>query len=260
MTDSSRPGWGWAIASAALIVGLAAYFFPLAPFWTLLWLVTLVLLLRLTPLGHRWVITQQSALLSEVGTHPLITRHPRLVAVAVFALPVVLAPGIAWDLSDPGQRWNGGALWAMAVFGFIVRTVVEELRRSGRPARWWKPWLALTLALGGLVLVGGPARIRWAECDGPMTVAATTDLDFSREATGRWCWDGAEQRMVDGVLRLYVSTDDAPDAPPDSGEGLAFSPDGRITTSGGIRTLVPLGDGWYWFETGSPVHSFWFDG
>jgi hypothetical protein len=260
VTDSSRPGWGWAIASAALIVGLAAFFFPLAPFWTLLWLVALALVLALTPLGNSWVITQQSALLSEVGSHPFITRHPRLVAAAVFVLPMALAPGIAWDLSDPGQRWNGGALWAVAVFGFLVRTVVEELRRAGRPARWWKPWLALTLVLGGFVLVGGPARLRWAECDAAMTAAASGDRDFSAAATGRWCWDEAEVRDVDGTLRLYVGVDDSADAPPDAGTGLAYSPDGRIETAGGVRILIPLGDGWYWFETGSPVRRFWFDG
>ncbi|MFM7253267.1 MAG: hypothetical protein ACKO27_09420 [Ilumatobacteraceae bacterium] len=260
MTDDSRPGWGWAIASAALIVGLAAFFFPLAPFWTLLWLVALAVVLQLTPLGTRWVVTQQSALLSEVGTHPLITRHPRLVASAVFVLPAVLAPGIAWDLSDPGQRWNGGALWAMAVFGFLVRTAVEELRRTGHPARWWSSWLALTLVIGGFVLVGGPARARWAHCDAAMTAAARADLDFSADATGRWCWGDAVVRTVDGGLRLYVEVDDSPEAPADSGTGLAYSPDGTIETAAGIRALVPIGDGWYWFETGSPVRSFWFDG
>lgn len=260
MTPSRHPGWGWAIASAALIVGLVAFFFPLAPFWTLLWFTALVLLLGLTPLGERWVITQQSALLSEVGTHPFITRHPRLVAIGVFVLPALLSPGIAWDLSDAGQRWNGGALWAIAVFGFLVRTVVEELRRSGRPARWWTAWFAITLVLGGFMLVGGPARVRWSHCESVLTGAVTSTGGFSTDQLDRWCWPDADTRMVDGQLRLYTDTDDSPDAPVDSGSGLVYSPDAAIEHAGDVRVLVPLGDDWYWFETGSPVRDFWFDG
>lgn len=260
----THPGWGWSIASATLVVGLAAFFFPLAPFWTLLWLAALSLVLGLTPLGAKWVITQQSALLADV-THPALTRHPRLVAATVFVLPTLLVPGVAWDLSDPGQRWNGGALWAIAVFGFLVRTVVEELRAAGHRSRWWKPWLLITIVAGVMVLAGVPARARWAHC-APLLQAAVEAapsldrVDVSSEGTDRWCWTNADVRVVDGELRLYTGVDDAADAPVNAGEGIVFSPDGAIETAGGVRVLVALGDGWYWFETGSPVRNFWFDG
>jgi uncharacterized membrane protein HdeD (DUF308 family) len=260
----THPGWGWSIASATLVVGLAAFFFPLAPFWTLLWLAALSLVFGLTPLGAKWVITQRSALLADV-THPALTRHPRLVAVVVFVLPTLLVPGVAWDLSDPGQRWNGGALWAIAVFGFLVRTVVEELRAAGHRARWWKPWLLITIVAGMLVLVGAPARARWAHCE-PLLRAAVDaapsleQVDVSTDATDRWCWTNADLRVVDGDLRLYTDIDDAADAPANAGEGIVFSPDRSVETAGGVRVLIGLGDGWYWFETGSPVRRFWFDG
>lgn len=259
-----HPGWGWSLASATLVVGLAAFFFPLAPFWTLLWLAALSLVFGLTPLGAKWVITQQSALLADV-THPALTRHPRLVAAVVFVLPTLLVPGVAWDLSDPGQRWNGGALWAIAVFGFLVRTVVEELRAAGHRARWWKPWLAITIVAGVLVLAGAPARARWSHC-APLLRAAIEAapspemVDVSADSTDRWCWTDADVRVVDGEVRLYTDLDDAIDAPPNSGEGIVFSPDAAVESAGEVRVLVPLGDGWYWFETGSPVRDFWFDG
>lgn len=264
LRDTSHPGWGWSIASAALVVGLVAFFFPLAPFWSLFWLAGLTLVFALTPLGAKWVITQQSALLAEVS-HPVVTRHPRAVAVTVFVLPALLVPGVAWDLSDPGQLWNGGALWAIAVFGFLVRTVVEELRDSGHPARWWKPWLAVTIVAGTLALVGAPARLRWQHC-APLLRAAVDaapspdQVDVSAASTDRWCWTDADVRVVDDQVRLYTAFDDGADAPPDAGEGMVFSPDRAIESAGDVRVLVDLGDGWYWFETGSPLRDFWFDG
>lgn len=247
-TESHHPGWGWSIASASLVVGLVAFFFPLAPFWTLLWLAALTVLFGLTPLGERWVITQRSALLSDVVAHPSVSNHPRLVAAAVFIVPAVLVPGVAWDLSDPGQRWNGGALWGIAVFGFLVRSMVEELRSAGHRARWWFVWLALAIVLGGLMLVGAPGRIRWAYCESRMNDGGTL------------CWGDAARRVVGGDQRYYFDIDDSPGALPDAGEGLVYSPTRAIETAGVVRVLVPLGDGWYWFETGSPVRDFWFDG
>lgn len=262
MSDTRAPGWGWSLASATLVVGLVAFFFPLAPFWTLLWLVGLTALFALTPLGSRWVATQTAALLSDVAAHPVIGRHPRIVAVAVFVLPVVFTPGVAWDLSDPGQRWNGGALWAIAVLGVLVRSMVAELRSTGHRARWWQPWLVLTIVAGALMLVGLPARVRWAHCQPGLTAAVTgaTTADEVDISDDRWCWSDAEVRIVAGDVRLYTEVDTSPTASPDAGEGIAYSPGRAIETAGSVRVLVPLGDGWYWFETGSPVRDFWFDG
>lgn len=259
LARSARPGWGWSIATATLVVGIVAFFFPLAPFWTLWWLLALVLVLRLSPIGARWIETQRTALLADLVTHSAVVRHPRLVAVAVFVLPTLLAPGVIWDLSDPVDRWNGGALWAMAVFGFLVRTLVEELRRAGHRARWWITWLAATIAIGTAVLWGLPAHVRWDYCRPLLTDAvnrAVGDIDDGV----RWCWDDAEVRVVDDEIRLYTDTIRDDGQPSDAGSGLVFSTDGSIVTAGGIRTLVDLGGGWYWFETGSPLRDYWFDG
>lgn len=269
-----RPGWGWAIGSATLVVGFVAFFFPVAPFWAIVWWSALTALLGHTALGHRWVITERSGLLSEMAAHPWIARHPRLVTGAMFAAPALLVPGIVWDLSDAGQRWNGGALWAVAVFGFLARTGVEALRAAGHRARWWPLWVVLAVTIGGFVVVGGPARVRWAGCESALTAAVRTparddgdgvleanDLDLSAGTTRAWCWRDARVRIVDGEVRLYTAVGQATrsgvDAP---GEGLAYSPSGNILAAGGISRLVPLGDDWYWFETGTPLRNFWFDG
>ena len=92
------------------------------------------------------------------------------------------------------------------------------------------------------------------------TVAAHQVVGFDDAAAGRWCWPDADARTVDGDLRLYTDVDDSPDAPADSGSGLVYSPTAAVEQAGNIRVLVPLGSDWYWFETGSPVRDFWFDG
>jgi len=252
-----RPGWGWSLASASLAVGFVAIFFPVAPFWCLVWLAIIALVLRLTPVGSRLVQRERSALLSGLAASPHVTERPRLVAVLAFLPVPIIAGSLAWDLSDPSDLWNGGILFVAAMFGFLVWTVVQELRGAGQPARWWAPWVVLTSLLGAFFLVGGPSRVRWAYCEDRLTRVVAAGGDVTEANTGSACWHDAVQREEDGQVRLYLEMGE-PDG--SGGEGLVYSPDRSVEQAGGLRELIDLGGGWYWFETGSPVRSFWFDG
>ena len=251
-----HPSWGVCIASAAPVVGLLSILFPLAPFWAIVWMLGIVLLLRFTPLGSRWLQTEKSALLSGFVAHPVILRHPRLTAVALFALPIVIVVAVMWQFSDPNYLWNGGVLWISSIFGYLAWTVAIELRAAGHQARWWNTWLTLMVLTTAFVVVGGPARARWAYCEDKLADAVTSGEQVTKANTGRFCWWDAEQLVVDGQTRLYTDQDDQNAA---EGEGLVYSPDGAIEKAGGIEVLIDLGEGWYWFETGSPVRNFWFD-
>lgn len=251
-----RPSWGLCIASAAPVVGLLSILFPLAPFWALMWMLVICLVLRFTPLGGRWLQTERLALVSGLVAHPAILRHPRLTGVALFAVPMVLVIAVVWQFSDPNYQWNGGVLWISSIFGYLAWTVAIELRAAGHQARWWRPWLTLMVITTVFVLVGGPARARWAYCDDKLSAAVQSGEQVTKANTGRFCWWDADQQIVDGQVRLYTETDDEH---PGEGEGLAYSPDGAIEMSGGLDLLIKLGDGWYWFETGTPVRNFWFE-
>jgi len=256
LAGRDRPGWGWSITSAAFIVGFAAIFFRVPPFWYLLWLGVLIVVIRLTPLGERTVQREQSALLAGLVPSQRITSRPLLTAVAAFLPLLVILPAFSWDLSDPADLWNGGILCPIAVFGLLTWTVVQELRATGHRARWWTAWVVLAVLVAGFFLVGGPARLRWNYCKDRLTTVVAAGGEVTSDNTGALCWHDAEQRVVDGDIRLYT---DAGDTDGNDAAGLVYSPDGAVERSGDIRSLIDLGGGWYWFETGSLVRDFWFD-
>lgn len=252
-----RPSWWVCIASAAPVVGIMATLFPIAPLWTVAWFLGITLVLKFSPLGPRWLRFERSALLSGLVAHPAVLRHPRLTAFVAFAIPALLVSAVLVELSGPAYLWNAGVLWVSSLFGYLVWTVVVELRAAGHRVRWWNLWLAMTIITTVFILVGGPARTRWAYCKDQLTDAVEQGVPVSDSDVGRVCWPDATERVVDGQTRLYTSFYD--EEGPDAGEGLVYSPDGAIEMAGGLQLLIALPGGWYWFETGSPVHDFWLD-
>lgn len=254
--DSGQPGFGWSLASASLVVGSCSLLFSIAPFWCLFWLAAITAGLRYTPIGTKVAHRERDALLGGLSRQGVITRWPLATVIVAFLLPIALLAGLSWDISDPSDQWNGGILLVVAVIGFLTWLVVLELRASGHRARWWGAWLVLTCAVGGFMLVGGPARVRWAHCVDRLTTVAAAGNEVTTSNTGSYCWHDADQVVVDGQVRLYIDLGDG------SGEGaggLVYSPDNAVESAGDIRSLIDLGDGWFWFETGSLVRDFWFD-
>ena len=256
-STAARPSWNWVIGSSALAVGLIAFFFPVAPLWTIIGLVIVALILRFTRVGARWVQDERSAMFTGLVNHPAMLRHHNLVAATLFILPLLVLPGVAWALSGPSVQWNGGAMWIVALFGFVVFAIAQEQRAAGMKARWWQAWVVFASVMAVFLVVGGPARLRWAYCESRLTRVVSRGDEVTEENTGRFCWHDVPQKVVDGQTRLYTE-----DGEGDSldGKGLVYSPDRAIELTGGIRLLIDLGDGWYWFETGTTVRSFWLDG
>jgi len=255
-SDGGRPGVGWSLASAALVVGSGSLLFSIAPFWCLFWLVAITAGLRYTPIGAKVARREREALLGGLSRNGLVTRWPLATAAVAFLLPIAMLVGLSPDLSDPSDQWNGGILFVVAVIGFLTWLVVLELRVAGRRARWWGAWVTLACVVAGFMLVGGPARVRWAHCVDRLTTVVEAGNDVTESNTGRFCWHDADQRTVDGQVRLYL---DRGDGSGEGASGLVYSPDGAVESAGDVRSLIDLGDGWFWFETGSLVRNFWFD-
>jgi hypothetical protein len=142
-----------------------------------------------------------------------------------------------------GGCWVG---WSFAQHG----------RAIGRPIRWFRAWLVVCLAVGLFHTFGGPFHARWAYCESRLTDAVTTHSPIDSDSVGWLCWPDTNERVVDDETRLYFDGG----VNSTSGSGLVYSPDGTIEHAGGLKALRDLGDGWYWFETGSVLRNIWIDG
>ena len=261
MTDSPAPAtsfsarWSFAVAAGATIAAITAFVLQLAVVPTLLVLVASTVLLRLdtqtATIARRLVLRFESDVTEEAER---IERSPWV--IALFCLfPAVIAIN-AWFSAEPNDQWNplaaaitAGGCWVGWAFG-------QHLRQSGRGTRWFPAWLVVALAIGAFYTVGGPFRVRWAVCSSRLTEVVTNDEVLSLANAGHLCWYDATERKVEGERRFYFDGGEVND----NGEGLVYSPDRSIERAGAMRVLRDLGDGWYWFETGSVLRSIWFDG
>ena len=240
----------------ATVAAIAAFVLQLAVVPTVMVLTAIGLLVRLdTPTGglaRRLIIRFETDVTED--SEPL-DRRPRAL-LGLFALfPLVLAIN-AWESAGPNDQWNTLAAAITAVGCWVGWSFAEHSRSKGRPVRWFPYWLALSLAIGVFHTVGGPFAVRWATCSSRLTDAVQHGDPIGTHTTGWACWPNAHVRVVAGQTRLYLDGGIVND----SGEGLAYSPGGAIVSAPRMKNLRDLGDGWYWFETGSVVRSIWFDG
>ena len=252
-----EPGrWTIAVAVGATATAVAAFALQLAVVPTAILLVALTALVRLdaptSRLAQRLIIRFESDVTDD-AEH--IERRPRLL-MAMFALfPLALAIN-ASQTAGPNDQWNTlpGAITAAGCW--VGWSFAQHGKQIGRPIRWFPLWLLVCLAIGVFHMFGGPFRVRWEYCEARLTDTITSGIDISESSVGWVCWPEAHEREVDGTVRLYLDGG----ITSDSGEGLAYSPDGAIIQAPGMRALRDLGSGWYWFETGSVERSIWFDG
>ena len=255
MTDE-RASWWFSLALGATVAAIAAFLLQLAVVPTALVLVATVLLVRLDAptgrLARRLIITFETDVTEDSDR---LERRPRAL-LGLFALfPIALAIN-AWESAGPDDQWNTLAAAITAAGCWVGWSFAEHWRSSGKPIRWFPYWLAISLAIGVFHTVGGPFHVRWAMCESRLTDAANANATLSTSSTGWMCWPDAHERIVDGEQRYYFDGGVAND----NGEGLVYSPDHSIEQASRIRALRDLGDGWYWFETGSSERSIWFDG
>lgn len=254
------PPWPFALAVGSTFAAVAAFVLQLAVITTLLCLIAATLVVRLDrPTG-----TLARRLIIRFGTDVTddaerIERRPRLMMSLYAIFPIALAAN-AWQAANPDDQWNQLTAAITAAGCWVGWSFAEHGRAGGRPLRWFPAWLALTLAVGVFHTFGGPYHVRWAVCEGRLTHAVEQGLTPGRRLgdgpAGPLCWSDALVRKVNDEVRLYVDGGIGSDR----GEGLAYSPTSAIEHAGGIRILRDLGDGWYWFETGSNLRSIWFDG
>lgn len=235
---------------ASLTIGVAAVgilgVLGTAPFWALCGGVAAA------ASAHYSLPDQSVRLLQLAGRAPGSLNVERAIIVLLFLAPLI-ALSTAWGAATPRLLWS--PWWLVYGVGFGFFAYAFALRRGGgeRPQRWWWAWLPLAILVVGFFAVGGPFRVRWAYCEARLTDAVVAGEVIEIANTGRFCWHDTEQLTVDGERRLYFgSVNDA--------NGLVYSPAGAIEESDGIRLLRELGGGWYYFEEGSAVHDFWFDG
>jgi hypothetical protein len=245
-TDTPR-SWVSALAVGVFAVG-AAGLLGVAPLWSLIAGVLITAAAWDTfPRWSPWLRRHLSAKVTAMA------RRPRL-AVAIILIAPPLAISAAWDQAHPTTVWIPLALMVGPYVAFHVHAFAS--RDSDRPtARWWWAWLPLASILVVFFAVGGPFRARWAYCQSRLTAAVTAGEPVEIANTGRFCWHDATERTVDGERRLYFGGADDGD-----GSGLVYSPTGAIEQSAGLALLRDLGGGWYYFEEGSIVRGFWFDG
>jgi hypothetical protein len=255
--DIIQPGrWTFAIAMGATAASLIAFVLQLAAVPTAIVFVAATALIRLDAptekLARRLIIRFETNVTDDADT---IERRPR-VMLALFALfPIALAIN-AWETAGPDDQWNTLAAAITAGGCWVGWSFAQHGRAIGRPIRWFPAWLVLCLAIGGFHTIGGPFHARWAVCESRLTDAVTAGRPIDKDSVGWLCWPDTHERVVDGQTRLYFDGG----LNSDTGAGLVYSPDAAIEREGGIRSLRDLGDGWYWFETGSVLRGIWFDG
>lgn len=248
-TTPDRPcSWPAALAIGTFTVGVVGVL-RFSPFWALVSGLASVFAVR------SGLPDPMPRLLAWTHTDtPRWTKHPRVAVAAFFIMPP-LALTAAWAAAQPTTLWSP---WAL-IYGVAVGLHVYgyALHRGGgtRPRRWWWVWLSMASLVILFFAGGGPFRARWAYCESRLTAAVTADEPVDIPTTGRFCWHDAVERTVDGERRLYISGADDGD-----GTGLVYSPAGEIEHSPGLELVRSLGGGWYYFEEGSAVKGFWFDG
>jgi len=240
----------------ATTAAITAFLLQLAVVPTALVLVATGLLVRLDAptgrLARRLIIRFETDVTEDSDR---LERRPRALIGLFVLFPVALAIN-AWESAGPDDQWNTLAAAITAAGCWVGWSFAEHGRAIGRPIRWFPYWLAISLAIGLFHTVGGPFHVRWSVCESRLTDAVQHGDPLSTSTTGWMCWPDAYEREVDGEQRLYFDGGVAND----NGEGLVYSPDGSIEHAGRIRALRDLGNGWYWFETGSTERSIWFDG
>lgn len=253
---AERASWAFSLAMGATTAAIAAFILQLAVVPTALVLVGVGLLVRLdAPTGRlaRRLIIRFETDVTEDSEQ--LERRPRAMLALYALFPLALAIN-AWESAGPDDQWNTLAAAITALGCWVGWSFAEHGRQIGRPLRWFPYWLALSLAIGGFHTVGGPFHVRWASCESKLTDAVQAGEPITSHTTGWMCWPDAHVREVNGETRLYLDGGIAND----NGEGLAYSPDGAIEAAPHIKALRDLGDGWYWFETGSALRFVWFDG
>ena len=252
-----QPGrWTFAIAMGATAAALIAFALQLALVPAAIVLVAATALVRFDAptgrLARRLIIRFETNVTDDADT---IERRPR-VLMALFAIfPLILAIN-AWETAGPDDQWNTLASAITAGGCWVGWSFAQHGRAIGRPIRWFPAWLVLCLAIGLFHTFGGPFHARWASCESRLTAAVTAGEPVDDRSVGWMCWPDTTQKTVEGQTRLYFDGG----VNSNSGSGLVYSPDGAIEHAGGLKALRDLGDGWYWFETGSVLRNIWIDG
>jgi len=252
----TRASWWFSLAMGATTAAIAAFLLQLALVPTVLVLAAVALLVRLDAptgtLARRLIIRFETDVTEDSDR---IERRPRVLLALFAVFPLALAIN-ACQSAGPDDQWNTLAAAITAAGCWVGWSFAEHGRSIGRPIRWFPFWLTVCLAIGIFHTVGGPFHVRWAYCQSRLTAAVTQGTPIGAHATGWMCWPDAHVRVVNDQTRLYLDGG----INSETGQGLVYSPDGAIEQTSRLQALRDLGDGWYWFETGSVVRSIWFDG